>query len=302
MNYRIRPGEPLTDEVVRIAGLQYRKAIGILRSEPDGRHQAIHDARKRFKRLRGLFRLIREAAPDFYARENARIRDTASTLSAVRDATSLVEVVDRMAADSEPGEDRAVLISVRDRLAARRDRIAAGQTDLGDRITAAILACEQGSAALADLRLPKGNDKAIDVLAAGAAKNYGRAVKALARARESEDPEDWHDLRKRIKYHWMHIQLLKPAWPGVMAARAEIADLAGDLLGDDHDLAVLAELIAAEPGEVGSATEIAVLRAHMHARTLRLHKEIRKILKRLLKDDAKVLRSRIAALYRDASG
>ncbi len=91
MSYRIRPGQLLTGEVVRIAEIQYERAIHVLRRQPDGPYQAIHDARKRFKRLRGLFRLVRAAAPDFFARENARLRDMAATLSEVRDATALVE-------------------------------------------------------------------------------------------------------------------------------------------------------------------------------------------------------------------
>lgn len=88
MSYRIRPGKDLTTEVVRIAEIQYDRAIETLGDQPKGRYQAIHDARKRFKKLRGLFRLVREAAPDFYEAENARIRDMARTLSTVRDATA----------------------------------------------------------------------------------------------------------------------------------------------------------------------------------------------------------------------
>ena len=301
MSYRIRPGKPLTEEVARIADRQYRQAMDVLYREPDGRHEAIHDARKRFKRLRGLFRLVRYGAPDFYAGENARLRDTARTLSTVRDATALVEALDRLSVECAGGDNHGTLLAIRHRLAARRDRIATGQTDLHARVSAAIAACEDGVDALSGLSLPKGRKKAIRVLAKGAAKNYGRARHALARARETGDPADWHDLRKRIKYHWMHTKLLRPAWPGVMNARAELADLAGDALGDDHDRAVLEELIAAEPDEIGDAAEIAVLRACMKESSLALHERIGVILKNLLHDEPDVFRSRIAALYRDAA-
>jgi len=301
MSYRIRPGKPLTDEVVRIADRQYRQAIDVLYHEPDGRHEAIHDARKRFKRLRGLFRLVRYGAPEFYADENARLRDTARTLSAVRDATALVEALDRLSVECAQGDNHATLLAIRHRLAARRDRIAAGQTDLHARVSAAIASCEDGIDALSGLSLPKGQKKAIGLLAKGAAKNYGRAQDALFRARETGDPADWHDLRKRVKYHWMHMKLLRPAWPGVMKARAEVADLAGDALGDDHDLAVLEELIRAEPAEIGNEEEIAILRACMKEHSLALHERIGAIVKHLLHDDEDVVRSRIEALYRAAA-
>ncbi|MFZ2103013.1 MAG: CHAD domain-containing protein, partial [Oricola sp.] len=274
MSYRIRPGRPLTGEVVRVARAQYERAIEILYHEHDGRYEAIHDARKCFKRLRGLFRLVRDAAPEFCIREDARVRDVSRTLSAVRDATALVETLDRLIAFDSTGETRETFAAIRERLAARRDRIAAGDTEVSARMLSAIAACRDGMAALGDLSLPGKRDKAIAVLAAGAAKNYARAVEALATARASGDPADWHDLRKRIKYHWMHVLLLRPAWPGEMAIRAEIADRAGEALGDDHDLAHLDEMIAAEPEAIGGPAEIAVLRAAMTAQSERLRGQV----------------------------
>lgn len=302
MSYRIRPGQLLTGEVVRIAEIQYERTIHVLRRQPDGPYQAIHDARKRFKRLRGLFRLVRAAAPDFFARENARLRDMAATLSEVRDATALVEALDHLLASGAAGESRPDLKAVRARLAARRDRIATDAVDLDARITAAIAICQDGIGALADLQLPARRKKAIAVLAAGTAKNYGKAVSALGKAVESGDPEDWHDLRKRIKYHRMHIQLLSLAWPGEMALRARIADIAGEALGDDHDLDTLKTLIATDPEAIGSEAEIAVLRACMIARSARLHDQVRDIVKDLLGDSPDTLETRITALWRDAAG
>jgi CHAD domain-containing protein len=302
MSYRLRPGKPLTGEVVRVARIQYAGAICILRDQPRGPHEAIHDARKRFKRLRGLFRLIRDAAPKFCACENARVRDIASTLSAVRDATALVEAMDHLLASKATAENHDALFAIRDRLAARRDRIASAETDLDARIATAIAGCEDGIAALSGLRLPKGKAKAVEVLASGVAGNYGRAVGALEAATASGHAEDWHDLRKRIKYHRMHVQLMSAAWPGEMALRAQIADIAGEALGDDHDLDALEALIAADPDAVGSEAEIATLRTVMAARSAELHDEVRKIVRNLLGDDKKLVQRRIAALWRDAAG
>ena len=302
MSYRIRPGKPLTREVTRIARIQYERAIEILRRQPDGPYQAIHDARKRFKRLRGLFRLVRAADPDFFSRENARLRDMAATLSEVRDATALVEALDHLLASGGAGENRPALEAVRARLAARRDRIATDAVDLDARNTAAIATCQDGIAALGDLQLPARRKKATAVLAAGTAKNYGKAVSALAKAVDSGHAEDWHDLRKRIKYHRMHVQLLSHAWPGEMALRAQIADIAGEALGDDHDLEALGSLIATEPDAIGDEAEIAVLRACMIARSARLHEQVRDIVKDLLRDTPDTLETRITALWREAAG
>ncbi|MBC7283189.1 CHAD domain-containing protein, partial [Hoeflea sp.] len=159
-----------------------------------------------------------------------------------------------------------------------------------------------GIEALAALRLPKGKSRTIALLARGTAKNYGRAVCALQTAIASNKPADWHDLRKRIKYHRMHVQLMGPAWPGQMRLRADVSDVAGEALGDDHDLACLDALITADPGAIGSDAEIAVLRSVMEARSAELHEQVRGIVKNLLRDDRKVVRKRIAALWRDVAG
>jgi hypothetical protein len=67
MSYRIRPGKPLTGEVVRVvAGSQYRKAPSACCAISSAARMKPSTTRAmRFKRLRGLFRLVRTAAPEF---------------------------------------------------------------------------------------------------------------------------------------------------------------------------------------------------------------------------------------------
>lgn len=301
MTFRIRPGEPLSREVRRVGRDQLEKAIDVLYNEPAGRHEAIHDARKRFKKMRGLLRLVRTEASDLYSVENARLRDAARSLSGVRDATALVETLDRLAARETGRQEQAVLLAIRHRLEARRDAIASAGEDLDERIAAAISACEDALAALDGLDLPKGTGKAGKVVSKGFAKTYARAVEAFGRARETGDPADWHELRKRMKYHWMHIKLMRPLWPGEMRLRARAANQAAQMLGEDHDLAVLIALADTGPGTIGTKEEIAVLIAAAKAESKRLREAIAKALHPMLADDPKLVRRKIEVLYRDAA-
>ena len=50
-----------------------------------------------------------------------------------------------------------------------------------------------------------------------------------------------HEWRKRVKDLWYQQRLLEDTWPGVMKAQAKEAKKLSKLLGEDHDLAVLAE-------------------------------------------------------------
>lgn len=60
---------------------------------------------------------------------------------------------------------------------------------------------------------------------------------------DSPNAENLHSLRKRIKYHWYHLRLLKDIWPSAMKPLLRQADSIADRLGEDHDLAVLDQTI-----------------------------------------------------------
>jgi len=63
MTYAFRPGRPFTNDFRAIAAEQLTQAVMTLEDRPDGLHEAIHEARKNFKRLRSLYRLVAADAP-----------------------------------------------------------------------------------------------------------------------------------------------------------------------------------------------------------------------------------------------
>src|SRR5688572_7871048 len=69
--------------------------------------EAVHNARKRLKKLRALLRLVR---PEFrrFRKENATIRKVADQLSAARDARVLVDTLDSLSKGSVPKAVRAL--------------------------------------------------------------------------------------------------------------------------------------------------------------------------------------------------
>src|SRR4051794_16328181 len=90
--FRIAPGEPVPDEVRRLAIGRIDDALDELRGVSDSsRAEAIHEARKDMKKLRALLRLVRdELGEDVYGRENDCFRDTGRTLSGIRDAEVMI--------------------------------------------------------------------------------------------------------------------------------------------------------------------------------------------------------------------
>jgi len=301
MAFRIRPDRPFTAEFCSVVEHQLRQAIHFLEEQPDGPHEAIHDARKKFKRVRALYRLIQPDAKAFRLRENERIRDMAKTLSIVRDATALVETVDYLAGEAVSPEEIAALNTASKALIARRDRIASDETDLPAKIAAAVQTCRDAIEALAELQLDDSPQKTARRLARAWRKQLSRAAADLVACEEGADAEAFHDLRKVGQTYWMHLALLSDLWQSAMRAKKEQAKMLVDLLGHEHDLSVLTQTVNENPDLFGDSDTLALLIGAIIARQQELrHKAIEQA-KIVFADDADTEAARIALLWREAA-
>lgn len=219
----------------RIACSQIDKALDELRTLE--RAEAIHQVRKRCKKLRGLIRLVRPGFPA-YSQENAAFRDAARLLSEARDKTAMIEAFDRIAGHFESKLEPGALAPIRRQLEDRRSDLDDEAVDENlTRFRAAMLAARKRAESWAI------EGDGADAVEGGVKKTYARAVKAMAEAQDARTGAALHEWRKRVKYHWHHARLLKRAWPLLMEAEAEAADELSDILGDHHDIVVFEEKI-----------------------------------------------------------
>lgn len=133
MAYRLRVARPVTSEIKRVVREQIDRSIGELTDEKLDRHEAVHQARKRMKKVRGALRLVRGAVGKVYRRENAWFRDAARRLSDIRDAEAVIEAFDKLTAHSAGQIDSGRTAAVRSALVERREAIARRLLDGGDR-------------------------------------------------------------------------------------------------------------------------------------------------------------------------
>jgi len=259
MPFRIDPNKPFDDEIRR-AGLELiEEAIISLRDQPSGRHEAVHDARKRFKRLRALYRLIARAAPDFSKEENARFRDIARSLAFAREATALVETVEYLETFAASTTQGKALRSIATVLRKRRDHAIEHEAGLDEAIAAAIAGCEEARKRLKAVSLPDELKDVTRLVKTGWAKQRKRARKALADCHEQADVEHFHELRKAGQAYWMHLGLLRRLWPSAMRAKRADTKRLVDILGHEHDLSVLAAFADREPERFGNGERLALL-------------------------------------------
>ncbi|WP_165217660.1 CHAD domain-containing protein [Affinirhizobium pseudoryzae] len=301
MAFRIRPSKRFTHEFISVGRSQLEKAVAALSDQPDGPHAAIHAARKRFKRLRALYRVVSPDAKEFRACENARIRDIARSLSAVRDATALVETVDYLATLAASAEEFTALSQASRTLMERRDRIADSEVDLPQKIARAIESCGEAIAALERLDIQDSRNHTARRLGKVWTKQQRKAQLALMHCRSNHEAEAFHALRKRGQVYWMHLSLMRDLWPSAMTAKRNEAKLLVDLLGHEHDLSVLTQTVNEDPEGFGTSDTLALLIAAIITRQQALREEALERAQFVFRDDPVTEGKIIEMLWSEAS-
>ena len=109
-----------------------------------------------------------------------------------------------------------------------------------------------------------------DALEAGLHATYRKGRRALAQAEMEPDDEVFHELRKSVQQHWRQMLLVSRAWPDVCRARASASRDIAQILGEEHDHAVLAAFADSHRGNGLAAEEIDIIDQDCRARQMEL--------------------------------
>ena len=243
MGYQFKQQESLTAGVKRIAREQLSQAIHELKHPEQGPHQTIHQVRKQFKKLRGLIRLVRSGLGDEYSRLNIWYRDIGRGLSRVRDAESMLESLQKLQERFPDPTHEEVFVDFENKFLARKQKIVEEWIDLDSELNKLR---EQLRAAYRSIENWKIKGKEEQVLSKSLQQNYQHGVEALKNLHQNPDDDLFHECRKRSKYLLYHMKLMSDIWKPILSARIVELDLLNDLLGDDHDLTVMTQLINSE--------------------------------------------------------
>src|SRR5262249_42893810 len=129
------------------------------------------------------------------------------------------------------------------------------------------------------------------VLGPGVKRVYRAGRQAFRAARQQPTAERLHEWRKQTKYLRHQLEVLEPIRPAVLEQLAGQAHERGDLLGDDHDLVVLAEKVR----EAGNALAILGL---IDRRRAQLREEAWPVGFRLFAEKPRVFVKRLAGFWR----
>jgi CHAD domain-containing protein len=180
MGYRLEKDEQLGAGFRRILIEQTERLSDALASADENFEEAIHEVRKRCKRVRAVARLLRPHARELYRRENAAFRDIARRLSPFRDAHVQVETFDELVS-------RAL---ERERFAGLKDlmpvNINRNEELLKKQLSATRDAVRAAQKRLEEIRISDGPPS--QLIGAGLRINYQRGRRAMARATTNPNP------------------------------------------------------------------------------------------------------------------
>ncbi len=307
--YKLRSDETAVEGVRRVVAGRLEKAAERLRETGAANGDladAVHGARKDLKKARAALRTVRaELGPKTFRRENRRLRDAARLLAASRDAEVKLDTLDALVAEADGIAPPAALRTWRYALVAERDRVAGGPAPsatsgpatgdpgLDDQMARATWAIEASLAAVPALALKSGGWR---LLEPGIDRTYRDGRDALRATRRKPSAAGVHEWRKRAKDLWYQLRLLEDAWPEVLEASAAELHRLSELLGEHHDLAVLAEDL--EGREEISAGSAAVLGELIERRQAALLSDALGLGERVYAEKPKAFERRLRAYWR----
>lgn len=241
MPFELQPAESVGEGIRRIVDEQLAQALDELRtSKPAKADETVHAARKRFKRIRAMVRLVRdELGDETFAHENASFRDTGASLAEARDAAVLVQTLDRLKDRLDPD----AFAAARKFLLARRRLISRRVLKDASALASVARAAEQARDRVAAWQIDRDGFRA---LRPGLLRIYRDGRRAYKLAQPGAHPDLFHEWRKQVKNLWHQLEVLEPIWPAVMKKLADECHALADALGRDHDLAVLRTVLEAE--------------------------------------------------------
>ncbi len=289
MAYRFEADEAVPEAIIRCAREQLDHAVGELsEGAGDDPVDAVHSARKAIKKERSLLRLARGAmSPQQRRHENHALRQAARGLSGVRDADVMIETVSDLSKRFAGQLPESAFGEVAGQLERSRDT-PPGQTADSALHTRAVQELSAVRRRIDDWQLTDSGWSAIE---SGLMRSYRQGRKAFARAQRAPSLENLHTWRKRVKDLWYQERLLAPVCGPAVRGHAKEAHQLADLLGDDHDLGVLRQMLTRN--QDSPAVDLDAIVALIDHRRAELQTEAVHIGERIYAEKPKALRRRM---------
>ncbi len=239
MDFFLNPPRPLQGEIQRVVLELIADAQEQLRREEAEIHHGIHDARKDFKKIRAVLRLVRLPLGESFEIENQSFRDLGRALSSTRDSEAMIEAFDSLMEEDGTELRPDLAHRTREYLVSRRDERTATASNFDE--TRSNISSELERASERTRRWEM-DGEGFSLLENGLRRGYRAARRTGREALVDPSAASIHEWRKHNKIHWYHIRLLAGVWAGEGNAWRAGLDRLNDILGHHQDLELLIEL------------------------------------------------------------
>lgn len=267
MSFELKPREQVNRGLRRLARKELRASRRVLGEAHPPTPEGIHEARKSLKKVRAIVALIDSDDGHGVGRAKKRLRKVGRTLSRVRDADAMFEIVTKLHRSAPRLLDARSLKALQTWLAGQRSAAltAAGKTNNWKRIDEDLRALRRKA------KHWQPSHRAFGALSKGIADSLRRGKKALARASTRRRADDFHRWRKQIKRLWYELRLVERAGPRV-ARDVRALHRAETELGDDHNVVVLCAALSRD----GSGPTPSISPKQLRAAADRYHDQARR--------------------------
>jgi CHAD domain-containing protein len=289
MAFHLKLREPLSEGLKRVFCEQIDSALHCCHNPAKQRGVTVHEVRKHLKKLRAAMRLaIGEVGKNCHATEDRCVRKIGRLVSDLRDAQVRLQTFRHLRDKAAKKSGKQLFPRTEELLILERESFSAAFAGWQKE---AVPQLERVKARLMAWPLDCLTWKQI---CSAVCKIYRRGQRALARAIDDPETENFHAWRKRVKDVWYELRILQPLNRTVLEEMAYDAEVLGELLGSEHDLDFLRVRLERECGDEALAGELAQLQKLITKRCKRLRRDALELGRRFYAEPSKAFAKRIS--------
>ncbi len=269
MAFRLKPGASISADVRRIVLRQLETAISELHTVGDPQSdEALHDARRRVKKIRAIIRLVQPVLDKPYRTVDDDLSKVSRLLAPVADGQSILQTLDELARRYRRSLPRHTMEAARQgviRNGKRADRQAQERN---------VVELAKGTLRRERKRIKRWHlSEGFEAIAPGLEESYRRARRMMIVAWDKPKPSNFHTWRRFVKDHWFHVRLLQHRCGDHLLGDERRIEALDGILGEYHNLILLRDVLVRDTAL--SRNEIArCLRiVNRYQRLLRRHAE-----------------------------
>jgi CHAD domain-containing protein len=293
--FSISNSESVSINIHRILSDQFHNIIQQSEKDQKEVHKSVHEIRKSMKRIRAFLRMIRdEIGYSSYYRENVFYRDLGRQLSDIRNFEVLSESIQHLQKDLSGTIPSDVFASLEGELARQQHKVVQSDAALSQLLKEIAAKVAMTKDRIYDFSIRHNDFRAFE---GGIFRIYRQGKQYLNKASTNPSPELLHDLRKRMKYFWHHVEVLHPIFPGPMKAYAGSLEKITENLGTYHDIQVLQEFLS-ESEQIQDPVIYEALQEACGAKQSMLLYELWPMAERAYSEEPKAMVDRLASYWK----